>query len=618
MKNLIINRSKRDVANCKDSHTRCDPITDTCWDDPTCENEFNPTSPTPTSPTPTSPTKDDMLFDAVITGDYNKVKALLEEGANVNAKNSNGSTPLHLAAEKGILNIVEKLVENKADVNAKDYNGYTPLIVALNRDKLEIARFLTEKSAKSSGIPLLQYVAANSPKKAMELFINGDNVNTKDDDNRVLLHYAAESNSDPAVEYLISKNATINAKSGSCWTPLHYAAKNNNSEVSRLLIQSGAEVNSKSDLGFTPLHIAAREGNTGVVRFLIDNKDVDIYAKSNNDGNMPIHVAAENGKLEIVKIFVDKKPDIISVKNNYGNTVLHVAADNCHLNVVKYLVDEKGANVNAKNDKGRTPLDLAKRQESKDCKSVIDFLQAKSASRRRRDVQHSLSYPTKVKSPTSHLSNSLSSRDALLVGNSYNVKIEKTPQLAYGYNSQNNAIALHPSQVDLNSTISLLDVIVRKFTGQKYISTKVEGPSEQQILGYTLSINHAFEKAVKHAARESRIPIRLLDIDFLEVYKGIYTKVASNKLNEVPEFLSLYIEKACTGEQAAKLNSKKCNEFMAAFNNRLNVDYHKDADDTLPSSSHTEQQRSFNLQSNKPNNYLEDVSVNSTRVRKLM
>ncbi|UXX40867.1 hypothetical protein [Wolbachia endosymbiont of Oryzaephilus surinamensis] len=57
---------------------------------------------------------------------------------------------------------------------------------------------------------------------------------------------------------------------------------------------------------------------------------------------------------------------------------------------------------------------------------------------------------------------------------------------------------------------------------------------------------------------------------------------------------------------------------MVAFNNRLNVDYHKDADDTLPSSSHTEQQRSFNLQSNKPNNYLEEVSVNSTRVRELM
>ena len=57
---------------------------------------------------------------------------------------------------------------------------------------------------------------------------------------------------------------------------------------------------------------------------------------------------------------------------------------------------------------------------------------------------------------------------------------------------------------------------------------------------------------------------------------------------------------------------------MVAFNNRLNVDYYKDADDTLPSSSHTEQQRSFNLQSNKPNNYLEDVSVNSTQVRKLM
>nr|WP_264686247.1 ankyrin repeat domain-containing protein [Wolbachia endosymbiont (group B) of Polyommatus icarus] len=416
----------------------------------------------------------------------------------------------------------------------------------------------------------------------------------------------------------MSKGVSVDVKDNSEWTPLHYSAKNDRLSVSRLLIEKSANVNSKNNQGFTPLHIAAREGSSAVAKVLVDTPDIDIYAKSNNDGNMPIHVAAENGKLEIVKIFVDKKPDIANAKNNYGNTVLHVAANNCHLNVVKYLVDEKGANVNAKNDKGRTPLDLAKRQESEDCKSVIDFLQAKSASRRRRDVQHSLSYPTKVKSPTSHLSNSLSSRDALLVGNSYNVKIEKTPQLAYGYNSQNNALALHPSQVDLNSTISLLDVIVRKFTGQKYISTKVEGPSEQQILGYTLSINHAFEKAVKYAARESRIPIRLLDIDFLEVYKGIYTKVASNKLNEVPEFLSLYIEKACTGEQVAKLNSKKCNQFMVVFNNRLNIDYYKDADDTLPSSSHTEQQRSFNLQSNKPNNYLEDVSVNSTQVRKLM
>ncbi|MFT4327377.1 MAG: ankyrin repeat domain-containing protein [Wolbachia pipientis] len=78
-------------------------------------------------------------------------------------------------------------------------------------------------------------------------------------------------------------------------------------------------LNSKNDMGYTPLHIAAREGSTNVAQFLVDNKDVDIYAKSNNEENMPIHVAAENGKLEIVKIFVDKKPDIINVKNSYGN-----------------------------------------------------------------------------------------------------------------------------------------------------------------------------------------------------------------------------------------------------------------------------------------------------------
>ena len=65
------------------------------------------------------------------------IKHLKDKGANVNHKNINGGTPLHMACqkcsqdEKGSVNIIEGLVENGADVNAEDDHGQTPLMVLL-------------------------------------------------------------------------------------------------------------------------------------------------------------------------------------------------------------------------------------------------------------------------------------------------------------------------------------------------------------------------------------------------------------------------------------------------------------------------------------------------------
>ena len=55
------------------------------------------------------------------------VSLLLEKGADVNAKNNDGWTPLHWASENGHEAIVSLLLEKGADVNAKDNDGETPL-----------------------------------------------------------------------------------------------------------------------------------------------------------------------------------------------------------------------------------------------------------------------------------------------------------------------------------------------------------------------------------------------------------------------------------------------------------------------------------------------------------
>jgi len=67
------------------------------------------------------------LIDAAADGNIEVVKQLLAAGANVNAKNKWGGTPLHWAARGGHKEIVELLIAKGVNVNAKDDEGETPL-----------------------------------------------------------------------------------------------------------------------------------------------------------------------------------------------------------------------------------------------------------------------------------------------------------------------------------------------------------------------------------------------------------------------------------------------------------------------------------------------------------
>jgi ankyrin repeat protein len=95
--------------------------------------------------------KDNYLFDAIGIYDYDKVENALNNGANVNALNNDGDTPLIRAINSGEYDVIELLLENGADVTNEEQS---------------LAEDLEEDDQDQSGIPyLIEYYIEIKKKK---------------------------------------------------------------------------------------------------------------------------------------------------------------------------------------------------------------------------------------------------------------------------------------------------------------------------------------------------------------------------------------------------------------------------------------------------------------------
>ena len=95
------------------------------------------------------------LSRAVCYQSFNKVKFLKDQGANLHATDNNGNTVLHHRAANSFTNlrVVEYLVTVGADTNARNHDGETPLMLALKNQSWEQIFFL----AKNSDVSVKDY-----------------------------------------------------------------------------------------------------------------------------------------------------------------------------------------------------------------------------------------------------------------------------------------------------------------------------------------------------------------------------------------------------------------------------------------------------------------------------
>jgi ankyrin repeat protein len=96
------------------------------------------------------------LHAAAYVGDVDTASKLLGKGANVNDQENKAEvTPLSVAAEEGHVEMARVLVEHGADLEAVERNGYTPLSRALWRDQKEVVSLLHESGAACQPIGIL-------------------------------------------------------------------------------------------------------------------------------------------------------------------------------------------------------------------------------------------------------------------------------------------------------------------------------------------------------------------------------------------------------------------------------------------------------------------------------
>lgn len=182
------------------------------------------------------------LMAAAKTGDSERMKALLEQGADVNQPNRNGGTAIMYAVLSGKTEPVSLLLEHHAHVDAVAKNGWTPLMIAAVKGYVEIARLLLKHGAEPnradvySWTPLMRAVYEQRP-RMVRLLVDNDrtDVNRAGENGVTALHLAVARSDADIVRLLLSRDADPTIVDNSGRTALDFAKQNEDMRLLRLM-----------------------------------------------------------------------------------------------------------------------------------------------------------------------------------------------------------------------------------------------------------------------------------------------------------------------------------------------------------------------------------------------
>lgn len=359
---------------------------------------------------------------------YNNIEfidLLSENCDNIDAKDNDGNTPLHLACISRQKKIAKHLVLQKrsslllknktgfapmsechrylyncnlddfslGDANAKYADGNTLLHYACMNADLHLIRYLTGKQNVSideknsvGELPLhcllsaLQYNRRNDIQLKDIQALSSQNISE-----------ACNSNGDSLVHclckygerirfsidflhqvlkyFVLDLKAPIDMTDSKGTIPLHHSVSSNCTPTMLDLVCNDRLINRQDDLGNTALHIACKYGHRdrfSPIKYLIKEKHASICVY-NSSGELPLHIYFACWFISVAELAFLLNDDTIDVNipDSDGNSLLHLACMRHSKEVIIYLVKSKGAFVNIQNKKGELPLHLILKRKFK-------------------------------------------------------------------------------------------------------------------------------------------------------------------------------------------------------------------------------------------------------------
>jgi len=253
----------------------------------------------------------DDLFKAIEAKDLQKVKELVANGADVNAKQPNlvggRRAPLQVALGGLQPEIAAFLIEKGADPNFADPPGsQTHLMKAAQFGYTDVVLMLLKRGAAVNAkddmlgqTALMSAVQGGHTETAKALLENGADLQMTDDEGQAAIHAAMTLGGHlDTLKMLVAKGANVESRTKSGYTPLMYAVTCAGDEAA-FLIESGADVNAVNSGGGTALVIAAKAGAIKSVKLLLAH-GADINAKTKS-GATALSVAENNDMIILLR-----------------------------------------------------------------------------------------------------------------------------------------------------------------------------------------------------------------------------------------------------------------------------------------------------------------------------
>ncbi|KAL8599950.1 hypothetical protein ACOMHN_050252 [Nucella lapillus] len=242
----------------------------------------------------------------------------------INVNDQYDASPLHIGAQQGYLDIVKSLLKHGADIDCKNEEEQTPVHLAAKFGRTNIVREIVH----------------------MDKTVLHD----EDDNSNTALHLAAQYGHNKVAAVLLELGADVSARNYSQWTPLDLAASKGWTKTCSVLLNNDAPVDPTDKNKTTALHLAACFGHPWVVELLLDwdadasLEDTDTHPSSSwksiasDEDTTPLHLSARFGHPRVVELLLDWDADV-ALEDTEGYNCLDLAIENNNANVALSIIN---------------------------------------------------------------------------------------------------------------------------------------------------------------------------------------------------------------------------------------------------------------------------------------